>query len=68
VTRVELKQKVRRLLGKSHMGLVYSQEINQLLEQVNHLVSYYYARIPLFYFILFLLIISIHFMYFSINE
>lgn len=39
VNRQELKQKVRRLLGKSHMGLVYSQEINQLLEQVNHLVS-----------------------------
>ncbi|XP_021954472.1 MAP kinase-activating death domain protein isoform X3 [Folsomia candida] len=37
LNRVELKQKVRRLLGKSHMGLVYSQEINQLLEQVNHL-------------------------------
>jgi hypothetical protein len=38
VQRTELKQKIRRLLGKSHMGLVYSQEINQLLEQVNHLV------------------------------
>jgi len=38
VQRQELKQKIRRLLGKSHMGLVYSQEINQLLEQVNHLV------------------------------
>jgi hypothetical protein len=41
VNRQELKQKVRRLLGKSHMGLVYSQEINQLLESVNHLVSFF---------------------------
>jgi len=38
LSRQELRQKVRRLLGKSHMGLVYSQEINQLLEQVGHLV------------------------------
>jgi len=37
--RQALKQKIRRLLGKCHMGLVYSQEINQLLEQVTHLVS-----------------------------
>uniref|UniRef100_A0A146KS47 MAP kinase-activating death domain protein n=1 Tax=Lygus hesperus TaxID=30085 RepID=A0A146KS47_LYGHE len=33
----ELKQKVRRLLGKSHIGLVYSQEVNQLLDQLNNL-------------------------------
>lgn len=39
VNRTALKQKIRRLLGKCHMGLVYSQEINQLLEQVTHLVS-----------------------------
>ncbi|CAL8079643.1 unnamed protein product [Orchesella dallaii] len=37
VNRQALKQKIRRLLGKCHMGLVYSQEINQLLEQVTHL-------------------------------
>ncbi|CAG7683786.1 unnamed protein product [Allacma fusca] len=37
VNRQEIKQKIRRLLGKSHMGLVYSQEINQLLEQIGHL-------------------------------
>lgn len=39
VSRQQLKQKIRRLLGKCHMGLVYSQEINQLLEQVTHLVK-----------------------------
>lgn len=33
----ELKQKVRRLLGKSHIGLVYSQEVNLLLDQINNL-------------------------------
>lgn len=35
----EIKRKVRRLLGKSHIGLVYSQEINLLLDQVHNLVS-----------------------------
>jgi hypothetical protein len=36
--RLEVKRKVRRLLGKSHIGLVYAQEVNLLLEQVNNLV------------------------------
>lgn len=38
VDRNELKRKVRRLLGKSHIGLAYSHEIHQLLDQVEHLV------------------------------
>ncbi|KAG1661537.1 MAP kinase-activating death domain protein [Nymphon striatum] len=37
VMKVELKRKVRRLLGKSHIGLVYSTEINELLDQINNL-------------------------------
>lgn len=39
VEKNELKRKVRRLLGKSHIGLIYSQELNQLLDQINNLVS-----------------------------
>ena len=39
VDKKELRQKVRRLLGKSHIGLIYSQELNQLLDQVKELVS-----------------------------
>lgn len=35
----EIKRKVRRLLGKSHIGLVYSQEINLLLDQIHNLVN-----------------------------
>lgn len=35
----EIRRKCRRLLGKSHIGLVYAQEINQLLDQINNLVS-----------------------------
>lgn len=35
----EIRRKCRRLLGKSHIGLVYAQEVNQLLDQINNLVS-----------------------------
>lgn len=35
----ELKRKVRRLLGKSHIGIVYSQEVHDLLDQITNLVS-----------------------------
>ncbi|XP_044593341.1 MAP kinase-activating death domain protein isoform X2 [Cotesia glomerata] len=37
VEKVELKRKIRRLLGKSHIGLIYSQELNQLLDQIDNL-------------------------------
>lgn len=35
----EIRRKCRRLLGKSHIGIVYAQECNQLLDQINNLVS-----------------------------
>lgn len=38
VNKTEVKRKIRRLLGKSHIGLVYSQEVNLLLDQINNLV------------------------------
>jgi len=37
VNHVEIKCKVRRLLGKCHIGLVYSAEINSLLDQLDNL-------------------------------
>lgn len=39
VVKEELKRKVRRLLGKSHIGLVYSQEVHNLLDQITNLVN-----------------------------
>ena len=39
VDKNELKRKVRRLLGKSHIGLAYSHEVHQLLDQVQNLVN-----------------------------
>lgn len=38
VNKNEIKRKVRRLLGKCHIGLACSQEINQLLDQIESLV------------------------------
>lgn len=38
--KVEVKRKIRRLLGKCHIGLVYSQEVNTLLDQINNLVIF----------------------------
>lgn len=37
VDKQSIKQKIRRLLGKCHIGLVNSAEINQLLEQIETL-------------------------------
>lgn len=39
VNKEEIKRKVRRLLGKSHIGLVYSQEVHSLLDKIGNLVS-----------------------------
>lgn len=40
VKKQEIQRKVRRLLGKSHIGQVYAQEVNALLDQINNLVSW----------------------------
>lgn len=39
VNKEEIKRKVRRLLGKSHIGLVYSQEVHSLVDKIGNLVS-----------------------------
>lgn len=36
-----VKKKVRRLLGKSHIGLLQSQQVNDLLDNLQSLVSQY---------------------------
>ena len=37
--KIDIKRKVRRLLRKSHIGLIYSQEINLLLDKVGQLTA-----------------------------
>jgi len=39
VNKNEVRRKARRLLGKCHIGLACSQELNQLLDQIGNLVS-----------------------------
>lgn len=38
VNKMEIKRKIRRLLGKSHIGQAHSKEVNMLLDQINKLV------------------------------
>ena len=45
VDKKELTQKVRRLLGKSHIGLIYSHQLNQLFDQITNLVKIYFLTI-----------------------
>ncbi|XP_067351778.1 MAP kinase-activating death domain protein isoform X15 [Channa argus] len=37
VDKNDIKKKVRRLMGKSHIGLTYSQEINEILDKLAHM-------------------------------
>ncbi|XP_071498003.1 MAP kinase-activating death domain protein-like isoform X2 [Diadema antillarum] len=37
VPKIEVKRRIRRLLGRSHVGLLYSQDVSDLLEQINNL-------------------------------
>ena len=37
IDQTDVKRIVRRLLGKSHIGLIYSQEINLLLDKIGQL-------------------------------
>lgn len=41
VHKQEVRKKTRRLLGKCHIGLIYSQDVNNLLDQINNLVSHW---------------------------
>ncbi|XP_051754382.1 MAP kinase-activating death domain protein isoform X15 [Ctenopharyngodon idella] len=37
VSKNDIRKKVRRLMGKSHIGLTHSQEINEVLDRIAHL-------------------------------
>ncbi|XP_062845493.1 MAP kinase-activating death domain protein isoform X3 [Trichomycterus rosablanca] len=37
VNKNDIKKKVRRLMGKSHIGLTYSQEVNELLDRLSQM-------------------------------
>jgi hypothetical protein len=39
VSKDEIRRKIRRMLGKCHIGLLMSQQVNELLDCVNFLVD-----------------------------
>ena len=39
VDKTQIKRKIRRLLGKAHIGLNYTQQINTLLDHLDKLVG-----------------------------
>ncbi len=39
MSKSEVKRKVRRLIGKCHIGLAHSRDINNLLDELNSLVN-----------------------------
>lgn len=39
VSKDEIRRKIRRMLGKCHIGLLMSQQVNELLDCINSLVS-----------------------------
>lgn len=42
VSKDEIRRKIRRMLGKCHIGLLMSQQVNELLDCINFLVIYYF--------------------------
>jgi hypothetical protein len=41
VSKDEIRRKIRRMLGKCHIGLLLSQQVNEVLDCVNFLVSWF---------------------------
>ena len=46
INKQSIKSKIRRLLGKSHVGITHSQYVNDLLDVMDKLVrSNYFKRV-----------------------
>lgn len=48
VSKEEIRRKVRRMLGRCHIGLSMSQQVNELIDNISNLVSQYKLIINLF--------------------
>ncbi|XP_060543535.1 MAP kinase-activating death domain protein isoform X6 [Pantherophis guttatus] len=46
VQKNDIRKKVRRLMGKSHIGLVHSQEINEILDKISNITGREFAIRP----------------------
>lgn len=40
VSRDEIRRKIRRMLGRCHIGLTMSQQVNELIDNIANLVKY----------------------------
>jgi hypothetical protein len=53
VSKEEIRRKIRRILGRCHIGLTMSQQVNELLDNISNLVSiriYSFFSSPIEYF------------------
>ncbi len=39
VSKEEIRRKIRRILGRCHIGLTMSQQVNELLDNISNLVN-----------------------------
>ncbi len=39
VSKEEIRRKIRRILGRCHIGLTMSQQVNELLDNISNLVK-----------------------------
>jgi hypothetical protein len=39
VSKEEIRRKIRRILGRCHIGLAMSQQVNELLDNISNLVN-----------------------------
>ncbi len=50
VSKEEIRRKIRRILGRCHIGLTMSQQVNELLDNISNLVSIRICSSPIEYF------------------
>jgi len=39
VSKEEIRRKIRRILGRCHIGLTMSQQVNELIDNISNLVN-----------------------------
>ena len=44
VSKEEIRRKIRRILGRCHIGLTMSQQVNELLDNISNLVNIFYKK------------------------
>jgi hypothetical protein len=53
VSKEEIRRKIRRILGRCHIGLTMSQQVNELLDNISNLVKkilFFYIKYFFFFY------------------